>query len=1069
MNYQIIRQIAKYEIKLLGRDRIFMGILFLSIILITFLHIIMQSNLKSPAWLTIALPSAISFTNAYFVNFLQTLIVIFWAGHSIQEEQRLDSFLSISVRPFTNTEWLSGKISGFLFVILLFDVVTGSIAIGIHLFLSDSPFALFPYLFYFFTLSIPTIVFTTGASLFIKSILKKRFLALPCLLVIFYLGVILLANRFHGINDLFLSTQPNMLSEVTGFPHLTLYFLQRSAFLLLGCGLLIAGIHIITRIPNTRQNDYKVKLLCTSFIVSSIIFASLYLQEQTKIQQYHEQLRNIFVKYEGAPKARVAEHHITFEQHESTYQATSTIQIYNPHTEILPSIILYLNPKLEIISLTENGKNVHFDREEQVIIIPTPLSPNASRGFSLQYRGDISPEVCYAEVEHLDSLYKSRQYYHLNMGKDFYYLQSNFTLLTPECLWYPVTLPPVNIQAPYTTIQNCTQFYLTVIGEKERTPISQGTRVQRGDTTCFKNEIRLSGISLCIGNYSQKQLSVNDIQFEAYFLKQHEDFWPAQPELLPMVLQFWLQDIERNDQKYVFDKLALIEVPVNYCAYSRSWKTGSEYVQPEIIFRPEREALITQGIKIPTESLNPGIPPEAEWFSSYTHNYSLSRTIRTGFPILWEKEEYINNEYNLAILLQKHHVQITSSDFPGIHRVLQEMQSWWGTVLYSYNNNPSYENPSIYFNNHCLLDIFQEPQDPIYFQQRLQAKSIAFLTRIMYSIPAEKFQNFMEQFYAEHAFNEVDYKQLCDELKTTDSLDLLALTRQLYHEKGLPDFRVRDAQIQWIENASGEKVFLQSVKIWNKGTVDGMITITGSHLNRNIHYSIPAGTCKELKNYIPGEPEKFSLQVQTNLAQNIPAFYNFKNIQPSGTFSRATSGIFDTDTTFFINASNEFIVDNEDAGCHTIEPQQALGHLIRKHWHQEYYDKEGYGEPVRSYYIKLAGKGDSKIEWETMLPSAGMYELFVYHEEHLFKKNGYLKNYIGKEKQTISNPTQTYVFTHAEGKETIVVETQYVGYGWVSLGIFPFSGGKASITLLDIAANPNQAIIGDAVKWIKDH
>jgi len=1074
MNYNTIKLIATYEIKLFGRDRGLVSILFVVLLVTAFIHIITQSNVVSPEWLTIALPAAIPFTNVYIVNLLQTLIIIFWAGASIQEEQRADSFSSISVRPFSNMEWLIGKTVGFLCVMLLLHVVCMGVGMSIHLFLSDSPFALWPYVVYFFTLSVPIVLFATGLTLFIKGILRKRFLAILFLLVLFYFGTIIFAERFYGVSDLFLLFQPNVFSEVTGIT--PMYFLQRFMFFLLGCGLIIAGIHLITRLPNVKQRGVRIRGLYMTLIAAAMISAFCYLQQQIGARQYHERLRDVFVKYEGQPKARITEHDITFEQNGGTYQATSSLHVCNPHEETLPVILLYLNPGLEVVKLSENGADTPFNREEQVIVIPTSLSPHVSRKFEIQYQGDIVPEVCYAEVENLGVLRKFRQYYHFNMGTDFHYLRENFTLLTPECLWYPVAVPPVNVLSPITTIQNYTKFHLAVIGEKERMPISQGQPEQKGDTLSFKNEMPLPGISLCVGDYTRKELTVGDVCFEAYFLKQHKDFWPDMPGLFPIVLQYWLEDLDRINQAYVFDKLACIEVPVNYCAYARTWKAGSEYVQPEMIFRPEREALRKQGVKIPTESSLPGVPPEAEWFSVYTRDYSSSRMIRTGFPVVFEKNEFTGNEYDVTALLQKHHVQITSPEFPGIQRVCQGLQNYWRNVLHSYNDNPDYTTASMYFDDHCLQDVLQESQESLHFQQCLAAKSITFLTRILYSIPPERFRKFVDEFYSKHGFSEVNYKQLCEELRQIDSLDLWALTRQLYSEKGLPDFRIRDARVQRVEDIPGKEGYIQSLKVWNKGAVDGMITISGDGLERNVHYLVPAGACKELRTYIPGESETFSFQVQTNLARNIPAYYNFKNLEPEETCSRFICGMFDIDTLYCMDAPDEFVVDNEDEGFHVIDSKQMLIRLAQEreksgvpsyqHWVREY-SYDCYGEPVKSYYIRLAGNGESKVQWKTILPSEGMYELFVYHGEKLFRRNGYLRNFVGKERQIISNPTQTYVFAHVEGEETVVVETENAGYGWVSLGIFPFAAGEVSITLLDVAAAPSQAIIGDAVKWKK--
>lgn len=40
---------------------------------------------------------------------------------------------------------------------------------------------------------------------------------------------------------------------------------------------------------------------------------------------------------------------------------------------------------------------------------------------------------------------------------------------------------------------------------------------------------------------------------------------------------------------------------------------------------------------------------------------------------------------------------------------------------------------------------------------------------------------------------------------------------------------------------------------------------------------------------------------------------------------------------------------------------------------------EAYGDVVQSYYCKGAGGGKAKIEWNTSIHDAGIYELFVYY------------------------------------------------------------------------------------------
>ena len=64
-------------------------------------------------------------------------------------------------------------------------------------------------------------------------------------------------------------------------------------------------------------------------------------------------------------------------------------------------------------------------------------------------------------------------------------------------------------------------------------------------------------------------------------------------------------------------------------------------------------------------------------------------------------------------------------------------------------------------------------------------------------------------------------------------------------------------------------------------------------------------------------------------------------------------------------------------------------------------------------------------------------------------------------------PLQTYVFTHKEGQEEVVLEVDRSGNGWVSLGKYDFPRGVAKMTLLEKGAYPEQEIYADAVKWVR--
>lgn len=140
-----------------------------------------------------------------------------------------------------------------------------------------------------------------------------------------------------------------------------------------------------------------------------------------------------------------------------------------------------------------------------------------------------------------------------------------FTLLTPESLWYPTTFPPVNPEAPYNIRKNFADFSLKVYNPNERTILSQGTPSQSGDTTIFKNNDALLGISLAIGDYEKKSVTVDSVEIELYNFKGHDYFSKDFPHMADTLVGF-LTDIKseyemRKGRKYPFPKLVLAETP----------------------------------------------------------------------------------------------------------------------------------------------------------------------------------------------------------------------------------------------------------------------------------------------------------------------------------------------------------------------------------------------------------------------------------------------------------------------------------------------------------------------------
>lgn len=122
----------------------------------------------------------------------------------------------------------------FLFV----NICVLLVCMYINLWVVGAPFNVWIYVFYLFTLSIPTLIFVLGCALSISAMVKNRPLSV-LVLGLFGLGVYFYLDEWQfGAFDFWGRNLPNMFSDVVGHPDLKGYLLHRLTY----TGLGVAGV-----------------------------------------------------------------------------------------------------------------------------------------------------------------------------------------------------------------------------------------------------------------------------------------------------------------------------------------------------------------------------------------------------------------------------------------------------------------------------------------------------------------------------------------------------------------------------------------------------------------------------------------------------------------------------------------------------------------------------------------------------------------------------------------------------------------------------------------------------------
>ena len=763
MNSRRLWTVAGYEMKLLRRDWTFKFLVVMAVVAVCVLQLRYQSNLRIVPWPSVALTSSIPYANAYLIHLVQLFFSLFLAGRFLFEKRSASTMDCTRVRPYSNVEFLWGKVLGFFGITVMVDVVLMGIALFIHLFASSSPFALCPYLFYFFTLTLPTLVFATGLALLVKSVARSQALSIVILGLLFYLNMAFAPRFLHGVLDLLASSLPNAFSEWTGFSGLGDYLLQRGAFLAVGIGMLCIGVGLQRRLDDRPAVSARPWLWGTMAFMLGCVSGWEYYRSFEERQEARAAARALFIKHDEDLKAEVTDHHVRFQQAGGTFSAESRLTLVNPHGETLSPVVLYLNPGLEVQEVWTNHKPVQFDREGQILLLQQPLPPGDTLNVQLRYAGGLTQSVCYAEYER--DFPDTRRHSFFRYGKEMFFLRDNFTLLTPEVMWYPMSRPTVNVRSPHSTPKTFTRFTLEVVDPSGREVLSQGIAKRSGDTVRFTNPTPLPGLSLCMGHYTRYADTINQIPVAAYVFQGHEYFFEElNVARLRKALDGRFDYYKFYAENYPFSQFAVVEIPVHYCYYPREWRDEVETLQPEFLFCTERNA--THYTSPHYDSVQYNVDqwrtPERIWVEGISGISSSTCKVYTHNIFAHIFDRYVSKSFQVKStdckhLLRMHHPQIISTEFIRINEVLQHMfnlyrafrgDTWRDSERYS----PSQQEAS-YLEKYSLKEILQDSS--INGKHLLELKCLELSNRLAHQVSIYEFQSFVEECFRESLIRKI--------------------------------------------------------------------------------------------------------------------------------------------------------------------------------------------------------------------------------------------------------------------------------------------------------------------------
>ncbi len=1092
--FENIQLVARYERRLITRSKLFWIFAICVLVGISGFQWGWQGGGRwafSP-WLEMALPSSFPYLNAWLYSLVQGVIIVFVGVDFIRRDRGLETNVVFLARPVTNAEYQTGKVLGILEICMLLNVLAIACGMAIHiLFGEEGSFQPVIYLIYMFVLTIPSLIFVLGLGLIVVNQFKNHALAILVLLVClgaFYFGV---PEVLWGVFDPWGRALPLLFSDITGMVHPGWTALQRGVFMMSGIGLTMLAVGMMKRLSDRGMLIRIVQWVGAFFILAGVFLGGLYVEKFREINTRREVYREVFRKYVGMDNVHVKEHDIRFRQEGERMFATSRLVLENERAHGMKECVLYLNPGLRVTALKDQeGNAVPFTREEQTVVVDRELAPGEVMNLCMEYEGIIDEAVCYpdfSDEEFHDTrllLFSRKVHSFYRHGRCYARVGDDYTFLIPECLWYPVGVPPVNVVSPLVCRYDFTRYALHVENLGKRTAISQGCMEVRDNIASFENENPLPRLSLCIGDYVKKSMLLDSLQLEIYYFPGHDFFlrdYTTGEDSVKMLLESPVSQVwEHKGNDYLYHRFAAVETPSNFKSFQRKGSMGSEFIVPEMIFVPEK-LYCAYYFRV----------KYWDWEDDERTRFELERDALRNLLIL----NLQDGQFNCAVLFEDFGGFVMSDEYPGvggiINHLLRPEMMHRGPMIY-FEEDMEYEEVVDYWGDKSLREAFEDQEVKLNNLRILSDKKYGQIEcHLRALVGRRELLDFAKDFKKRYAFAGTDLDVFAREFETRFGVNIRDVLDMYYEMKTLPVLFVRDMKVEQLEGEEYEDK-IASCKVYNPSSVDGVVTLLERNYSGEDGYSsdkrnilIPARTCKEIRVVLASDVYFF---LDLNLCQNIPG--NCVLEFGSGSLEKTrngNTGVWDTDSSVFLKKESGMIVDDDSDGfvVHEKKKREKLAaYFSKKTEHKKYdyiYDHEHwtlatnsecYGDIVKSAYYKVAGTGKSKVEWKVKIEEPGKYDVQVYVPDitPTPARGTFIKG-----------ARLFYQVVSSEGSTDVEIILENEEPGWISLGKFDFDTGNYSVFLSDQGSDSLswektedyswedkavQLIVADAVRWI---
>ena len=1036
-----IWNIATYESKTLFRSWFFRIFSILALFFLFGINTGFFGDHGGARWTTRAIAANLPYLNVLFINVAQAVIAVFLASDFLKRDKKLDTTEVIYARPITNGEYVVGKTLGILVLFVGLVVLALTMALVFNLIRQDVPVVWEAYLYYPLLITIPTLIFILGLSFFMMILFRSQ--AVTFLVLLGYIGLTLayFQDKLYGMLDYMAFNLPMVYSDFIQFAEIDRIILHRLAYLALGIGFIFATIRFLNRLPQTGRWNSLNMIAFVLFVVGGVAMGYQYFSlfnDQAKQRERFLELNNLYALNDVVD---VVSNDLHVVQQGNKLKVISEVRVRNPHPQPLDTLIFSLNPGFVIDSITDRDGQVDYIRTEQIIrILPTrEIASGRGSRFSFHYRGKPNESVAYLDIprEQVEALKRIQV---ATVDKKSGIVHENYMLLTPELLWYPMAGVGFNLITFQPQEMDFVRFSMTVNPAEGLTAIAPGKMTQYEDQVEFIPENDLNSLALVIGPLEKRSREIEGVEYNL-FLKPGHDFFSKYftniADTLDILIKEAKDDYEMDelDLYYPFERINLVEVPIQFHAYERPYIQTVENILPEMILLPEKGAGINTldfarfkraEERRDRDRENQRSPKEIETdqfkrFLQNTFFRSGTTTRSRGFGGGGEGGEelitfqggsnYTKNPYCVFPLYYSYVTGISSKQYP----VFNSMMELYLKEGYEVSPRQGFtggitdnERANLALQERSMIDIFARWNTELTSSLINQTGSF-IISALKNRVGMGDFDYFLYYYLEDHAFSEISFDQFASDFRKEFDVDIEPYLEIINSGGAMATFLISVPEYIQTRDEIGD-VYIVRFRITNVGNAKGMVDATfrimgqggfggssGMSTEQRL-FEVDAEVTKEVQVVLYDRP--MMMTVNTLISGNIPSSYN-NFLRSATSVDKANLDEYErlSDHPVSFTFEDEYVVDNEDEGFSSVSvsresklkqyidsrKKQEEGmtyESLNRYWtfskwtpvaHSAYY-----GETVRSALATRSGDGANLAIWTTLLPEVGFYDVYVY-------------------------------------------------------------------------------------------